>query len=201
MTAASEPAASSGIETGNSHTDSQSSSTTTEASASSQVITAQGDGTVVGTTDSNSTVAQLTEALHVANAPPKSSVSGAQAADPGQVIFLDFGGAQDVTYHGPVTVTGMNVPKFSAPQGLKGQEEQIIAAVLAAFTRGITKSDILFTTVRPAEGTEYSTIYIGGDGSAFAQYGTFYGLSETDDTGNQNHQDNAFVFSSIIPIA
>src|SRR5258706_7642308 len=182
-------------DTANSHPGSTSPSAT-EGTAPSQAAT-----TVAGqAAQSNSTVEQLTEALHVANAPPDASVSGAQAADLGQVIFLDFGGAQDVTYHGPVTITGMEVPKFSAPQGLKGQEEQIIAAVLAAFTGGVTNSDILFTTTRPAEGTEYSTIYIGGDGSAFARYGTFYGLAERDDTGNRDHHDNAFVFSNIIPI-
>ncbi len=41
---------------------------------------------------------------------------------------------------------------------------------------------------------------IGGNGSAFALWGTFYGLSEKDDTGNQDQEDNAFVFSDIIPI-
>src|SRR5262249_20781349 len=55
-----------------------------------------------------------------------------------------------------------------------------------------------FTTVRPSGG-DYSTIYIGGDGSAFAKWGRYYGLAEQIDAGNQDHADNALVFSAAIP--
>jgi hypothetical protein len=48
------------------------------------------------------------------------------------------------------------------------------------------------------EGVQYSTIYIGGDDSAFSQYGSFFGLAEQVDIGNQDRSDNAFVFSNKI---
>ena len=46
----------------------------------------------------------------------------------GQVIYLDFDGAEDVTYNGPVTVGPFDVPAFEAPGELAGQEEAIIAS-------------------------------------------------------------------------
>ncbi|MCD4727189.1 MAG: hypothetical protein K8R46_05985, partial [Pirellulales bacterium] len=57
---------------------------------------------------------------------------------------------------------------------------------------------IIFTTTQPAPGTEYSTIYIGGDNSAFAEYGSFLGLAEAVDTGNHNHSEEAFVFTDTV---
>ena len=44
----------------------------------------------------------------------------------------------------------------------------------------------------------YSTIYVGGDTGAFSEYGTFIGLSEQVDVGNQDLTDNAFVFANNI---
>jgi hypothetical protein len=47
---------------------------------------------------------------------------------------------------------------------------------------------------------DYSTVYIGGTGAEFAQWGHFLGLAEDVDTGNQIHTDNAFVFSGNIAV-
>ncbi len=48
-------------------------------------------------------------------------------------------------------------------------------------------ADIIFTTSLPAPGTEYSTIYIGGDDLAFSSYGSFLGLAEQADVGNVDY--------------
>ena len=48
----------------------------------------------------------------------------------GQIIYLDFDGADDVIYNGPVTVGPFDVPAFEAPGELAGQEEAIIASVV-----------------------------------------------------------------------
>jgi len=48
----------------------------------------------------------------------------------GQIIYLDFDGAQNVTYHGPLTVGPFDIPAFQAPVALAGQEQAIIDQVL-----------------------------------------------------------------------
>ena len=63
----------------------------------------------------------------------------------------------------------------------------IVAALNAQFD-----DDVVFTA-ELSETDEYSTIYIGIT-SAFDAYGDFLGLAETIDSGNQIHDDNAFVF-------
>src|SRR5262249_21249585 len=50
----------------------------------------------------------------------------------------------------------------------------------------------------PDSGANYSTVYIGGDSSAFSPYGPYLGVSEKVDLGNADHRDNAFVFSDAI---
>src|SRR5262249_50203926 len=51
---------------------------------------------------------------------------------------------------------------------------------------------------KPAAGTDYSTIYVGGKGEEFANHGFYYGISEKVDAGNRDHSDNALVFSDNI---
>ena len=53
----------------------------------------------------------------------------------GQIIYLDFDGEQNVTYHGPVTVGPFDVPAFQAPGELAGQEQAIIAEGLLKLER------------------------------------------------------------------
>ncbi len=116
----------------------------------------------------------------------------------GQVIYLDFDGAEDVIYNGPVTVGPFNVPEFIAPGELIGQEQVIIHHILGELEQAFAGSGVVFTAEKPVEGQAYSTVYIGGDDSLFQSYGRFQGLAEKVDVGNQDLIDNAFVFSKNI---
>ena len=114
----------------------------------------------------------------------------------GQVVYLDFDGAQNITYHGLLTVGPFDVPAFTLEgTPLAGQEGAIISAVLSQLQQLFAGSGVLFTTTRPASGMEYSTIYIGGDDAAFSHDGSFLGLAEQVDVGNRHHSDNAWVFA------
>ena len=61
---------------------------------------------------------------------------GLQLVDPrpdqfaGQIVYLDFDGAQNVTYNGPIVVEDIDIPAFQAPGELAGQEQAIIAEVV-----------------------------------------------------------------------
>jgi hypothetical protein len=112
-----------------------------------------------------------------------------------QIVYLDFDGEENVTYNGPVTVEGINVPAFVAPGDLAGQEDALIAGVVEELNEIFDGSGIIFTTERPESSTACSTIYVGGNDLAFAEYGSFLGLAEQVDVGNTDHSDNAFVFS------
>jgi len=126
---------------------------------------------------------QLVDTLHAANGPPA-----------GQVFYLCLTGASGVDYRGPVTVTGVRVDAFEAPGSLKGQESQVISSILLEL--GNTFQGWTSLSPRPPRKTgTFSTIYIGGDDSAFASYGGPYvGLAESTDVGNRDPSDIAFVF-------
>src|SRR5882672_2908776 len=115
----------------------------------------------------------------------------------GQVVFLSFGGAEDVDYEGPVHIDDIDVAAFGAPAGLEGQRSEIVSSVVATLKEEFAGSGIVFITERPGSG-EYSTIHIGGDGEAFSDYGSYYGLAEKVDAGNTDHSDIAFIFSGKI---
>jgi hypothetical protein len=89
----------------------------------------------------------------------------------------------------------LDIPAFQAPSCLGGQEPRIIARVVAELERSLTGSGVVFTTREPSASQSYSTIYIGGDGSTFSRYGSFLGLAEQVDIGNEDKRDEAFVFS------
>jgi len=113
----------------------------------------------------------------------------------GQIVYLDFDGAENVTYNGPVTVPNIVVPAFEAPGDLAGQEHAIIEEVFAQLAITFADTGVAFTADRPASHKDYSTIFVGGEGLAFSQYGKFAGIAEQVDGGNQNPSDIAFVFS------
>ena len=136
--------------------------------------------------------------------PPASetvTLSGMHLVDPafdyfnGQNVYLDFDGEENVTYNGPVTVEGIDVPAFVAPGDLAGQEQVIITEVLGSLEHIFAGSGIIFTTEWPSGNQLYSTIYVGGNDSAFADYSSFLGLAEQVDVGNTDRSDKAFVFS------
>ncbi|MHC4756786.1 MAG: LEPR-XLL domain-containing protein, partial [Planctomycetota bacterium] len=116
----------------------------------------------------------------------------------GQIVYLDFDGEENVTYNGPVTIEGIDIPGFVAPGDLAGQEQAIITEVLGRLEHIFAGSGIIFTTERPSGNQLYSTIYVGGNDSAFTDYGSFLGLAEQVDVGNKDPTDNAFVFSDNI---
>ena len=90
-----------------------------------------------------------------------------------QVVYLDFDGAQDVIYSGPVTVGPFDVPTFTlAGTDLAGREQVVISEILLELEEIFAESGVVFTAERPAEGSEYSTVFVGGDDSGFAEYGT-----------------------------
>ncbi len=113
----------------------------------------------------------------------------------GQVVYLDFDGAQDVAYDGPVVVEHVDLAAFEARGTLAGHEQEIIADVVAQLEATFAGTGIVFTTTEPASGVEYSTVYVGGDGSAFREHGSFLGLAESIDVRNESNTDAAFVFA------
>ena len=89
----------------------------------------------------------------------------------GQVIYLDFDGAKDVTYRGPVQVGPFDMPAYKAPAGMEGLEQSIQAGVLQKVQTTFVDSGVQFTLICPDAGTEYSTIRIGGgDDAASPEY-------------------------------
>ena len=113
----------------------------------------------------------------------------------GQVIYLDFDGAEGLTFDGPISLSGIDVPAFQAPTTLAGQEGEIIQAVVLQLEETFAGSGVLFTTDAPSGDAPFSTIYIGGDATAFSEYGSFLGLAEQVDVGNRDGSDEALVFS------
>lgn len=115
----------------------------------------------------------------------------------GQIVYLDFDGAKDVTYRGPVAVGPFDLPAFSLDgTALAGREQVVIDEILSQLRQVFAGSGVLFTTVSPCDGQAFSTIYIGGDGSAFYGYGRFFGLAEGVDVGNRDRRDNGVVFAA-----
>ncbi|MCO6043307.1 PKD domain-containing protein [Aeoliella sp. ICT_H6.2] len=115
-----------------------------------------------------------------------------------QVVFLDFDGAENLTYYGPIVIEDIDVPAFTAPSELVGQESAIVSSVVSKLDDIFSGTGLVFTTEEPLDAIPYSTIYIGGSYKPFAEYGTFQGLAEKVDTGNLDPSDHAFVFSSTI---
>jgi hypothetical protein len=67
----------------------------------------------------------------------------------GQIVYLNFGGAQDIVYQGPVTVGPFDVPAFQAPAGLEGQEGVLLQKILSELQHAYAGSGVILTTVQP----------------------------------------------------
>ena len=122
------------------------------------------------------------------------------AASFNQIFYLSLDGASGVSYNGPVTVANLDIPAFTAPVSLAGQEGAILQALLARLQDAFTGTGVQFVTQQPATGP-YSTVYVGGDDAAFGAWSRYYGLAEKTDLGNADPTDKAFVFSTTIPAA
>ena len=118
----------------------------------------------------------------------------------GEIIYVNFRGAEDITYRGPVTVTGLDIPLFSARSiGLGGQEATIEDEVMKILRDEFASAGVTITTERPLASVAYSTIFVGGGDARFRIYGgNYYGLAEDNDVGNARPDDNAFVFSDTV---
>ena len=116
----------------------------------------------------------------------------------GQVIYLDFDGAQHVRYNGPAVVDDIEVPPFSAAAiGLAGHEAELARTITSLVADALGPLGVTVTCETPSSG-EYSTVYVGGDDSRFSEYGRFSGLAESVDVGNTARTDVAFVFSETV---
>ncbi len=115
-----------------------------------------------------------------------------------QVFYLDFDGARSVWYDGPVRIEGLTVDAFKSPEQFAGEQAAIVSFIVSALNQRFGTEGVSFTTTRPSPGSQYSTIYIGGTDRAFSQYGSFLGLAEKVDVGNQDPTDEALVFSEEI---
>jgi hypothetical protein len=110
-----------------------------------------------------------------------------------QTIFIDFDGAEGVSYDNEalnIHIGGLSI----ADSGLSQSEQ---TQILSDLNNTFAGTGVTFTATAPVN-EEYSTIYVGGDDAAFSGYGSFNGLAETLDAGNQIKNDEAFVFSDKI---
>ncbi len=102
-----------------------------------------------------------------------------------QVVYLDFDGAETSYYSRDLDIFIDNITVDDS-----GFDSETISLIVATLNEQFG-DDIVFTADIPyTDG--YSTIYVGVT-SAFEDYGDFLGLAETIDSGNQIHDDNAFV--------
>ena len=111
-----------------------------------------------------------------------------------QTIFVDFDGAEDVSYDNDA----LNIHLDNLGVASSGLSEEQQSRIIAGLNDTFADAGVTFTASPGQEyggQAEYSTIYVGGTGSAFARYGNFSGLAETLDAGNQIKSDKAFVFS------
>ena len=107
------------------------------------------------------------------------------AASAPQIVYLDFDGANASYCNRDLGIAIDNVAVDDS-----GFDSATISVIVDALN-GQFGDDVVFTSELPSEGV-FSTIYVGVT-SAFDEYGSFYGLAETIDSGNHIHDDNAFV--------
>ena len=77
----------------------------------------------------------------------------------------------------------------------RGQDEPLGRLRMGVIPGEFAGAGLLFTTIRPSPAAEYSTVYLGGAGSAFSNDGSFLGLAEQVDMGNGERVDDAWVFA------
>ena len=105
-----------------------------------------------------------------------------------QYVYLDFDG-ESTTYRNDDLDITLDVDVENS--GMSEEQKQYILAELSA---KYASKEIVFTTEKPEDGQEYSTIFIGQTDD-FEEYGSFAGLAETIDEGNLIKDDNAFILA------
>ncbi|MCB1229514.1 MAG: LEPR-XLL domain-containing protein, partial [Verrucomicrobiae bacterium] len=123
---------------------------------------------------------------------------GSEGASLGQVFYLNFDGASNASYDGPVQLSGLEIPAFGV-EGLDAAErDNFIAEIVANLNELFGEAGIRFVTESPTDSSEFSTVYIGGTNEAFLDWGSFRGLAEHVDVGNLDRNDESFVFAESI---
>ena len=107
-----------------------------------------------------------------------------------QIVYLDFDG-EETQYNNDAL--DLNFDVCIADSGMTEEQKQYI---LASLTEKYKLTDIFFTLEQPVDTESYSTVYIG-QSDDFKEYGTFAGLAESIDKGNQIKNDDAFVFADL----
>ncbi|MBP5640649.1 MAG: hypothetical protein J6X55_14295, partial [Victivallales bacterium] len=102
-----------------------------------------------------------------------------------QIVYLDFDGAETSYVNRDLDIAVSNVVVDDS-----GFDTAAITLIVETLNAQFG-DDVVFTAELPT-GRAFSTVYIGVT-SAFDEYGSFLGLAETIDSGNQIHDDNAFV--------
>ncbi len=105
-----------------------------------------------------------------------------------QIVYLDFDGESTVYRNNDLNIA---IAVDVEDSGMSEEQKQYILAELSA---RYALEDIVFTTEKPNDTAEYSTIFIGQTDD-FEEYGSFAGLAETIDQGNLIKNDNAFVLA------
>ena len=105
-----------------------------------------------------------------------------------QIVYLDFDGEKTVYRNETLDIS------LEADVRDSGMTEEQKLYILAELSAKYALEDIFFTIEKPDDDKEYSTVFIG-QCDDFKQYGSFAGIAETIDQGNQIKNDNAFVFT------
>ncbi len=122
----------------------------------------------------------------------------AEYSDENQIFYIDFDGAENVSYDNDVLDIHIDGITVSSSNMTEDQQFQIISELNDTFAG----SGVSFTTNSSliTQHSAFSTIYVGETTSASGEceYLTadFYGVAETIDVGNQIQDDNAFVITS-----
>ena len=103
-----------------------------------------------------------------------------------QYVYLDFDGAVTSYRNRDLDIFIDDIEVEDS-----GFDAETITLIVSTLNAQF-EDDIVFTADL-LQANEYSTVYIGKT-SAFDDYGSFLGLAETIDSGNQIRNDNAFVF-------
>ena len=103
-----------------------------------------------------------------------------------QYVYLDFDGESTTYRNEDLNIT---IEVDVDDSGMSDEQKRYI---LAELSEKYANKNIVFTAEKPEDIQQYSTIFIGKTDD-FDEYGTFAGLAETIDKGNQIKNDNAFV--------
>jgi FG-GAP repeat protein/fibronectin type III domain protein len=111
-----------------------------------------------------------------------------------QTIFIDFDGAEGVSYDNDAL--DIHIDNLSVSDSGLSEEEQF--EIITILNTTFVGTGVSFTIEVPTD-EEYSTIYVGVTTSQSGEWelmtANFLGLSETIDVGNQINDDDAFIFT------